>query len=241
VEALEAYTKALLVASANAEALDGKARIEKLLPKDAAYVPAGKFLFGEEKAERELPAFWIQKREVTCDEYAAFLASMKEAGKEVAAPRSWSGGKVPEGAGGLPVRGVPFADASEYARWKGSGWRLPSEEEWEKAARGTDGRLYPWGDEFAAGNANVARYAQAPLPPGSVPGDSSPCGCLDMAGNVMEWTTTDYDAAKPIYKGVKTLKGGRYDSSERAAQAASRAPGSGADGLEAGFRLVWAP
>ncbi len=238
-EARAEFEAALAHVATHNEAQAGKARIEKAIPVGLAYVKGGKFLCGEPAAEKELPSYWIQVREVTCDEWAAFLVASKAAGREIAAPKSWGGPKPPQGQGGLPVRGALLADVTEYAKWKGAGWRLPGEDEWEKAARGTDGRLYPWGNAFDASKANVARRSPGPVAPGSAAGDVSPFGCFDMAGNVMEWTTGDYDATKSLYKGVKTLRGGRYDSSEKAALLTARLPGMGADALEAGFRLVW--
>ncbi|MCE9584608.1 MAG: protein kinase [Planctomycetes bacterium] len=240
-EALDDYEKALGYMGTHKEASAGKDRVLKLIPPGLAYVHGGKFLAGEGRVEKDLPSFWIQAREVTCDEYAGFLAAMKASGKDMNAPKSWTGGKLPDGQGPLPVRGVTFADASEFAKWKGAGWRLPTEDEWEKAARGEDGRLFPWGNDFAAGKANVAKLSPGPLAPGSMPGDVSPFGCFDMAGNEKEWTTADYDTANSLYKGVKTLRGGRYDTGEKSAQVTARSPGSGADALEAGFRCAWAP
>ncbi|MCC6738605.1 MAG: protein kinase [Planctomycetia bacterium] len=238
-EAREEFRAALGYLATHAEAQAGLARISRAIPTGLAYVKGGTFLYGEPAAEKELPSYWIQVREVTCDEWAAFLAASKAAGTEIAPPKSWGGPKPPEGQGAVSLRGVARADVVEYATWKGPGWRLPTEEEWEKAARGTDGRLYPWGNAFDASKANVARRAEGPMPPGSVTGDVSPSGCFDMAGNVMEWTTSDYDTTKDLYKGVKTLRGGRYDSGERGALLSARTPGLGADALGAGFRLVW--
>lgn len=238
-EARLEFEAALAHSATHAEAQAGKARIEKAIPAGLAYVKGGKFLCGDPAAEKELASYWIQVREVSGDEWAAFLAASKAAGKEIAPPKSWSGPKPPEGQGSIPVRGTALADVMEYAKWKGAGWRLPTEDEWEKAARGTDGRLYPWGNTFDASKANVAKRSPGPIASGSVAGDVSPFGCFDMGGNVREWTTGDYDASKSLYKGVKTLRGGRYDSNEKAALLTSRLPGMGADALDAGFRLVW--
>ncbi|KAF0243762.1 MAG: serine/threonine protein kinase [Planctomycetota bacterium] len=240
-EAKAEYEMALSFMGTNREAQAGRDRVVKLIPVDVVYVKGGMFLYGEARAEKDLGSYWIQAREATCDDWAAFLAVAKVAGKDVAPPKSWSSAKPPEGQGGLPVRGAAFADVLEYAKWKGPGWRVPTEEEWEKAARGEDGRLYPWGNDFDPLKSNVANRSTVPLFPATKAGDVSPCGCFDMAGNVMEWTTSEYDTTKPIYKNVKTIRGGRYDSPEKGAILTTRTPGMGADALEAGFRLVWTP
>lgn len=85
-----------------------------------------------------------------------------------------------------PVVGINFYDASTFCNWIGG--RLPTEEEWEKAARGTDGRRYSWGDEFGAGRSNLS--ASGPTPVGSYPDGNSPYGVADVAGNAFEWTNT---------------------------------------------------
>jgi len=163
------------------------------------YVSAGEFLmgstdadpdaFGDEKPQHKvtLAAFWIDHTEVTKDQYQKCV----QAGK-CAAP-SCSGTGVRD----HPVVCVSWQDAADYCVWAGR--RLPTEAEWEKAARGTDGRKYPWGDEapdcgrlnyWGKDNGCVGNTAAV----GSYPTGASPYGALDMAGNVWEWVADWYDA-----------------------------------------------
>jgi formylglycine-generating enzyme required for sulfatase activity len=99
-----------------------------------------------------------------------------------------------------PVVAVSWYDADAFCRW--SGGRLPSEEEWEKAARGTDGRRYPWGNTFDVSRANLD--STYPSPVGQYPAGVSPYGVLDMAGNVFEWTTTQANGQFVVRGGAWT-------------------------------------
>ncbi len=177
-------------------------------PEGMVLVPAGEFLMGSNRLDTEAKAvqygstkpwfanesperkvrlgdFYIDKTEVTMDEYAKFVSATSRK-----PPVDWLGGKVPEGKGKYPVVNVSWFDASAYCKWKGG--RLPTEEEWEKAARGTDGRLFPWGNEFDIKKVNTLGEYNGTTPVGKFPEGASPYGVLDMAGNVQEWTADWY-------------------------------------------------
>ena len=111
-------------------------------------------------------------------------------------PRYWRGQRFPEGMDHLPVTEVNYFDANAYAKWAGK--RLPNEMEWEKAARGRAGFIYPWGDEFLPGVANLSlsprtKTGQGLKPVGSFPKSASPYGVQDMVGNVWEWVWEYYE------------------------------------------------
>jgi serine/threonine protein kinase/formylglycine-generating enzyme required for sulfatase activity len=129
----------------------------------------------------------------------------------------------------LPVTGVTWVEADNYC--KSLGKRLPTEEEWEFAARGTDGRLYPWGNSFEPGRANIDNVIGGPSPVGNYPSGDSPFGVSDMSGNAMEWTASDFR----IYPGsayqtapelcdepCKVIRGGAYFDQPRDATAVFR-------------------
>jgi len=138
-------------------------------------VPGGPFLFGKDKESLTLRDFYIDRTEVTNEAYAQFC---KEKGRplppgaDLARPRE-------------PVVDVAFLDAQEFAKWAGK--RLPTMQEWEKAARGTTGRLYPWGDDPGSPPpANIGKKSGVMLV-GSNPEGASPYGAVNMLGNVWEW------------------------------------------------------
>jgi formylglycine-generating enzyme required for sulfatase activity len=156
-------------------------------------VPAGEFTMGSEKLQNEKPRrtvmlkdFYIDKFELTNQKYFLFC---KDTGREL--PTHFVNGKVPAGREKHPVSNVSFFDAEACCKWAGK--RLPTEEEWEKAARGVDGRTYPWGSGWDQNlSNNRTRPGQDTLPVGSIPRGASPYGLLDMAGNVWEWTDSWY-------------------------------------------------
>jgi formylglycine-generating enzyme required for sulfatase activity len=158
-------------------------------------VPAGAFLRGSNRGEEDerparrqrLPAFRIDRTEVTRGMYARCVQARRCPPLE-ALPD-------PDPAPDLPVTGVTWAEARAYCAFAGG--RLPTEAEWEKAARGTDGREFPWGNDADCTRANFGNYdgegpcagvnPGRPEPVGSRPSGASPFGALDMAGNVWEW------------------------------------------------------
>ena len=142
-------------------------------------IPAGKFLYGEDKEKSETKEFFIDQYPVTNAEYKKFVDATSH--KQ---PQHWRRDTFPEGKADHPVVEVNWASATAYADWAGK--RLPVHEEWEKAARGTDGRTWPWGNDWDIDKANVFSGDTTPVGKYSPDGDS-PYGCRDMAGNVWEW------------------------------------------------------
>ena len=173
-----------------------------------------------------LPTFSISRTPVTNAQYAVFVAetghSPPDVDREIwqsyglihpwerTRRYAWRGGQPPPGRGDHPVVLVSHADAVAYAGWlsrrTGTIWRLPTEAEWEKAARGSDGRRFPWGDAFDAKRLNS--HDAGPFgttPAGAYPAGASPYGMLDAAGQVFEWTVT------PVGTGRYIVKGGSWD------------------------------
>jgi len=138
----------------------------------------------------DLPAFYIDRHEVTQRQYQRFTDATGHR-----TPPGWGEKKHPPGTGDHPVVEVDWYDANDYCGW--SGKRLPTEEEWEKSARGTDGRLYPWGNVFNPAYANIASdpaILGKTLPVGTFPAGQSPYGVQDLIGNVWEWTDSWYSS-----------------------------------------------
>jgi formylglycine-generating enzyme required for sulfatase activity len=174
-------------------------------------IPAGEFLFGEGRDEVELPDYYIDRCEVSQEEYAKFLEYIHRTGDHSHCDRREPKGKDhtplnwgrPDLSGpSWPVVGIDYWDCLGYAGWVGK--RLPTEVEWEKAARGTDGRLYPWGDEWDVAKANWGQFLgdhQKLVAVDSMPEGRSPYGCYHMLGNAAEWTASFLDEAKGIHCG----------------------------------------
>jgi hypothetical protein len=164
------------------EGLAKPARTDPRVPApDEVAFPAGRFLFGEQGEPREIGSFAIDRYPVTHASYAAFVAATRHR-----PPLYWPGGRCPEELADHPVVGVDYYDALAYAFWCGKD--LPFEDEWERAARGPDGSVYPWGDD-PSGDANTARLGlKCTLPVGWHEGNVTAEGVHDMAGNVWQMT-----------------------------------------------------
>jgi serine/threonine-protein kinase len=189
-------------------------------PAGMVLVPAGTFMMGynqstdeSEKPEHpvEVKAFFMDKNEVTIGEYYEFMKA-----RNLPPPKDWKPewkeGKFAGDEARLPVVNVTWFNAKEYAQSVGK--RLPTEKEWEYAARGTDKRLYPWGNEFDVNYANGKELGrEKAMPVGSFPDGTSPFGILDLSGNVAEWTESDsfrYPGSKSIPKSGKIIRGGSF-------------------------------
>jgi formylglycine-generating enzyme required for sulfatase activity/tRNA A-37 threonylcarbamoyl transferase component Bud32 len=174
-----------------------KAELKPLIDTPAgkmALVPAGPFVFGQDKQSATLPDFYIDKTEVTNEAYARYCAA--------------NGRPMPPGAAGErpedPIVDVTFTDAQAFAKWAGK--RLPSLQEWEKAARGTDGRLYPWGDDPGSPPPANVGNPKGVMQVNSNPAGASPYGAVNMLGNVWEWVEelrTPSPAALAHFAGLK--------------------------------------
>ena len=152
------------------------------------------------RESKRIPAFYIDKYEVTNRQYQEFCKAKNHPPSRYAKWPQFNDNRQ-------PVVGISWNDAQAYCKWAGK--RLPTEEEWEKAARGSDRRLWPWGDERDNKRFNgrwLGRYASAPV--GSFPSGDSPYGVSDMAGNVWEMTSGSWPT--PDSPSGRTMRGGSY-------------------------------
>ena len=195
--------------------------IDKPIHLELIRIPAGEFLMGYDKHPVDVAEFYIGKYPVTNGQYAAFVEA-----KNYDRPSHWKDGRIPTGKESHPVVYVSWNDADAFCDWlretTGRKFRLPTETEREKAARGTVGREYPWGNELptkANQRCNFGGIVGDTTPVGAYPRGASPYGVLDMAGNVWEWTRE------------RVLRGGSFHSSENGARCANR------DNVSADYRF----
>lgn len=185
-------------------------------PTRMVYVRGGDFMMGTNNGDvyEEPPhpvtvkPFFIDVYEVSCADYERFVRSAPHR-----SPEGWLEDKCPSGKAQQPVCNVTWDDAMAYAAWAGK--RLPTEEEWEFAARGTDARAYPWGPQWNERMANAGGASRQIANVGTFKG-ASPAGAYDMVGNVWEWTASDL---KPYPGGklpgaprgeLKVIRGGSW-------------------------------
>ena len=195
-------------------------------------VPAGEFIMGSGQEQRRVyvDAFEIAKYPLTNAQYKAFL----DANAEHSAPYDWVDRTFPGGKADHPVVWISWRDAKACAKWYGM--RLPTEEEWEKAARGTDGRTYPWGNEFDPKKCNTREDGVGETTPvGSYPEGASPYGVMDTTGNVWEWTSSMYENGEnwPVLRGGSWL-----DTSDYARCSARLRDDAGLWSYDVGVRFV---
>ncbi|MCI0660505.1 MAG: bifunctional serine/threonine-protein kinase/formylglycine-generating enzyme family protein [Acidobacteria bacterium] len=191
-------------------------------------IPGDVFEMGRDDGnEFEKPAhtvriepYLIDRYEVSNELYAEFVRQMNRQ-----APKHWIDGQYAPGEANFPVVNINWFEARDYCEWVGK--RLPTEEEWEFAARGKENRLYPYGNEWKPrfSNAFEDGYKQ-PRAVGSYPDGASPFGALDMAGNVAEWTATDYRpysrSSAPRDEGNKVIRGGSFNAPAKEQTATDR-------------------
>ncbi|MGH7149693.1 MAG: formylglycine-generating enzyme family protein, partial [Planctomycetota bacterium] len=190
-------------------------------------VPGGPFLFGPRREVRSVGEFWIDRDPVTNGEFARFA---RDSGTSL--PEHFRQGGFLDRKREHPVVGVTLGQALAFARHAGKD--LPTEEEWEKAARGTTGRAYPWGENYEPARCNASdSLRRDTIAVGSLPRGASPYGCHDLAGNVWEWTRTFAGRDLCVVKG-----GSWYDPpiAVRADRRSSARPAFASASL--GFRCV---
>ena len=165
-------------------------------------VPAGEFVCGPEQRTVNLPAFYVDRDLVTNGDYQQFLDATQRP-----VPAHWPDGVLPQGKARHPVVNLTYSEAASYAEWAGK--ILPAEEEWEKAARGTDGRLWPWGHRFDPSLCNQMWRLRLEQRGTTVVGSFSPGGDsifgVSDIGHLWEWTSSWYEVR--LYK---TVRGGPW-------------------------------
>jgi formylglycine-generating enzyme required for sulfatase activity len=203
------------------------------VPEGMVSVNAGTYIVGQDNRDPleqpqhkvDVAAFFIDRTEVTNAAYKKFVDTT---GRKP--PSNWTGGNYPEGRGDAPVTGVTWQDAADYAASLGK--RLPTEAEWEAAARGAEARIYPWGNDWRADAANIGakpdkatanQYPAGLKSVGSYPQGASLAGVVDMIGNAWEWVADEFS----LYPGntestpeldpavtYRVIRGGAYDGNK---------------------------
>ncbi|MEI7642904.1 MAG: SUMF1/EgtB/PvdO family nonheme iron enzyme [Chloroflexales bacterium] len=244
-------------------------------------VAAGSFLMGssdtdtladsDEKPQhsRELPDYWIGKTEVTNAQFRPFVEGDGYTNKDYWTKAGWDWREAEKivkpgfwddsqwNGDTQPVVGISWFEAVAYCHWlsaqTGHEFRLPSEAEWEKAARGTDGQIWPWGNTWEANRVNSKEAGvEKTTPVGQYPDGASPYGALDMAGNAYEWVATKYGKGYPYqleeewqsaYLGdgdsARVLRGGSYGSKQKSVRGADRYYYDARDrGINRGLRVA---
>jgi formylglycine-generating enzyme required for sulfatase activity len=186
------------------------------------YIPAGEFTMGSDDGDKDafenekpenriyLDGYWIGKYEVTYEQYDKYC---EEEDKEKPGDQGW-------GRGNRPVINVSWVEAAAYCGWlskkTGLNFKLPTEAQWEKAARGTKGLIYPWGNKFVKNICNSYESGLGKtIPVGEFSAGVSPYGCIDMAGNVWEWCSDRYSKFIRNNKGqfkrsLRVVRGGSW-------------------------------
>lgn len=261
----------------------GEARVHPQDGSVLVRVPAGPFTFGSDAADVrrfflqyklplskleqfldetpirtiDLPEFWISKYAITNAQFTRYLVDSGRAeAVDLTEDEAFNYGRFfelgpDEDFGRYPVSGISYTEASAYCRW--AGLALPSEAQWEKAARGTDRRVFPWGDDYQADLANTLETS-APFPDSiyvdALPDNVSPYGCIQMTGNVSEWCMDWYDATwyrhaagheGPPTGKFRVLRGGSTERPFVYARVTSRdyADPTSPRNFAGGFRPVW--
>ena len=235
--------------------------LNKIDQAELVLVPAGKFLRGSPKGQGSaderpqkqihLDGYWIYKNPVTMSQYRKFCEATSRTFKPVWSQAMHAQSKGEEGSYAVQVS---WYEAEAYAQWAGAA--LPTEAQWEKAARGRDGRIYPWGNAWDADKCvsyerTIGRFTPGFLPVGSCLNGASPYGVQDMAGNVWEWvadwysyeyyrTAPDKNPTGPATGSHKVIRGGCSFFDERLSRTAARmiCPPQSGDWTPIGFRCV---
>ncbi|MFJ6569809.1 formylglycine-generating enzyme family protein [Streptomyces sp. NPDC091292] len=192
-------------------------------------VEEGIYLSGPDNRSVWLEPYLIDVYPTTNGDYARFVLATGHR-----PPQDWPAGRCPVTLANHPVVWVTWHDATAYARWAGKA--LPTGQQWEKAARGPRGRVYPWGFEPTAAKANTAEAGiDATTPVSRYRSGVSPYGVFDMCGNVWEWCSTEEAPGNGRYE----LKGSAFTSPiERAAPSLRNAANSGMKDNDTGFRCI---